>query len=87
MLAIPRQSGRKQHSIVERVLKALTKKTAEKLVAKVAGAVLVTTPSPRSVDGSGYTGHRPAHSPSRRCARRENRYGRSGRRRQIGARG
>ena len=48
----PHQFGKKQHSIVQRLLKALRKKAAEKLVAEAT----VTAPSPGPVDGSGYMG-------------------------------
>jgi len=55
----PHQFGKKQHSIVQRLLKALRKKAAEKLVAEAT----VTAPSPGSVDGSGYIGPDPPTDP------------------------
>ena len=42
----PRQFGKKQHSIVQRLIKALRRKAAEKVVAETAGAATVSTPSP-----------------------------------------
>ena len=55
----PHQFGKKQHSIVQRLLKALRKKAAEKLVAEAT----VTAPSPGPVDGSGYMGPDPPTDP------------------------
>ena len=57
------QFGKKQHSIVQRLLKALRQKAAEKLVAEAAGAATLTTLSPGSVDGSGYIGPDPPTAP------------------------
>jgi len=55
----PHQFGKKRHSIVQRLLKALRKKAAEKLVAEAT----VTTPSPGPVGGSGYRGPDPPTDP------------------------
>jgi hypothetical protein len=61
----PGQFGQKQHSIVQRLLRALRKNATHRLIAETvadgnenAGRLLGT------VDGSGYGGARPAHSPS-----------------------
>jgi hypothetical protein len=78
----PHQFGMKQHSIVQRLLKALRKKASEKLVAEAADAA--TVPSPGSVDGSGYIGPDPPTGLSRRV-RRESRCDRSVKRQQISA--
>jgi hypothetical protein len=59
----PHQFGKKQHSIVQRLLKALRRNAAEKLVAEAAGAATVTAPPPGSVDGSGYMGPDPPTAP------------------------
>jgi hypothetical protein len=50
----PEQFGMKQHSIVQRLLKALRKKAAEKLIAQEPPRPMMTTaPLPGAVDGSG----------------------------------
>jgi hypothetical protein len=51
----PEQFGTKQHSTVQRLLKALRKKAAEKLIAQEPPRPAMTAaPLPRAVDGSGY---------------------------------
>jgi hypothetical protein len=51
----PDQFGTKQHSTVQRLLKALRKKAAEKLIAQEPPhAAITTAPLPGPVDGSGY---------------------------------
>jgi hypothetical protein len=51
----PEQFGTKQHSIVQRLLKALRKKAAEKLIAQEPPCPRMTTaPLPGAVDGSGF---------------------------------
>jgi hypothetical protein len=51
----PEQFGTKQHSTVQRLLKALRKKAAEKLVAQEPPRPAMTAaPLPGAVDGSGY---------------------------------
>jgi hypothetical protein len=65
----PEQFGKRQHSIVQRLLKALRKKAAEKLIVQeLPGVAMTAAPLPGSVDGSGYQGPDPAHSPSRRAS-------------------
>ena len=67
----PEQFGKKQHSIVQRLLKALRRKAAEKLIAEVAPAARTIAPLPGSVDGSGYEGpDPPTASPVERIAAR-----------------
>jgi hypothetical protein len=51
----PEQFGTRQHSIVQRLLRALRKKAAENLIARVCGRL-------------GLSRARPAHSPSRRAS-------------------
>jgi hypothetical protein len=58
----PDQFGPKQHSIVQRLLKALRKKAAEKLFAESLGTTAVV-PTPGAVDGSGYRGPDPPTAP------------------------
>jgi hypothetical protein len=58
----PDQFGTKQHSIVQRLLKALRKKAAEKLLAESLGTTAVV-PTPGAVDGSGYRGPDPPTAP------------------------
>jgi hypothetical protein len=63
----PEQFGTKQHSIVQRLLKALRKKAAEKLIAQEPPCPAMTTaPPPRAVDGSGYAWPDPPTAPPRR---------------------
>jgi hypothetical protein len=51
----PEQFGTKQHSTVQRLLKALRKKAAEKLIAQEPPRpVVAAAPLPGAVDGSGY---------------------------------
>ena len=51
----PEQFGTRQHSIVQRLLKALRKKAAEKLIAEEPPCPAMTiAPLPEAVDGSGY---------------------------------
>jgi hypothetical protein len=52
----PDQFGTKQHSIVQRLLKALRKKAAEQLLAQESLGTTAVVPAPGSVDGSGYGG-------------------------------
>jgi hypothetical protein len=60
----PEQFGSKQHSIVQRLLKRLRKKTAEKLIADgLLGRATNVAASPGSVDGSGYIGPDPPTAP------------------------
>jgi len=60
----PEQFGKKQHSIVQRLLKALRKKAAEKLIAGIAPGVATTAASSTgAVDGSGYEGPDPPTAP------------------------
>ena len=58
----PDQFGTKQHSIVQRLLKALRKKAAENLFAESLGTTAVV-PTPGAVDGSGYRGPDPPTAP------------------------
>jgi hypothetical protein len=60
----PEQFGMRQHSIVQRLLKALRKKAAEKFIAqKPPCAATIATPLPGPVDGSGYIGPDPPTAP------------------------
>jgi hypothetical protein len=60
----PEEFGSKQHSIVQRLLKRLRKKTAEKLIADgLLGRATNIAASPGSVDGSGYIGPDPPTAP------------------------
>jgi hypothetical protein len=52
----PEQFGMKQHSIVQRLLKALRNKSAEKLIAQQTPRAATTGSLPGLVDGSGYRG-------------------------------
>jgi hypothetical protein len=58
----PEQFGKKQHSIVQPLLKSLRNKAAKKLFTPP-GATITGTLSPGAVDGSGYGRARPVHSP------------------------
>ena len=58
----PDQFGKKQHSIVQRLLRALRRSTAQKLIAEAAGDEAVVRP-PGAVDGSGYAGPDPPTVP------------------------
>jgi hypothetical protein len=55
----PHQFGRRQHSIVQRLLKALRKKASEKLLAQEPLGATAAVPAPEAVDGSGYRGPDP----------------------------
>jgi hypothetical protein len=59
----PEQFGTRQHSIVQRLLKALRKKAAEKLIAQEPPARTTAASSPGAVDGSGYQGPDPPTAP------------------------
>jgi hypothetical protein len=60
----PQGFGTKQHSIVQRLLRALRKKAAEQLIAQEPlGDATTATPSPGAVDGSGYVGPDPPTVP------------------------
>jgi hypothetical protein len=60
----PEQFGTRQHSIVQRLLKALRKKAAEKLIAQEPPRPAITTaPLPGAVDGSGYAWPDPPTAP------------------------
>jgi hypothetical protein len=60
----PDQFGMRQHSIVQRLLKALRKKAAEKLIAQeLLGHPTNVAVSPGAVDGSGYRGPDPPTAP------------------------
>jgi hypothetical protein len=52
----PHQFGSKQHSIVQRLLKALRRKASEKLLAEEPLGATAAAPAPGAVDGSGYRG-------------------------------
>jgi hypothetical protein len=61
----PEQFGMKQHSIVQRLLKALRKKVAETLIAQKPPRTTTTAaPSTGPVDGSGYHGPDPPTVPA-----------------------
>jgi len=60
----PEQSGTRQHSIVQRLLRALRKKGAGKLFAhEPPGAATTADPLPGPVDGSGYQWPDPPTAP------------------------
>ena len=61
----PEQFGTRQHSIVQRLLRALRKKAAEQLIAQepLGDAATTATPWSGSVDGSGYVGPDPPTAP------------------------
>ncbi|MET3907614.1 hypothetical protein ABID59_001955 [Bradyrhizobium sp. S3.3.6] len=60
----PKEFGTRQHSIVQRLLRALRRKTAEQLVAQEPLADATTAaPLPGVVDGSGYIGPDPPAAP------------------------
>jgi hypothetical protein len=60
----PDQFGRRQHSIVQRLLKALKKKASGKFLAQEPLGAAATARSPGAVAGSGYRGPDPQTSPS-----------------------
>jgi Integrase core domain len=60
----PDQFGKKQHSIVQRLLRALRRSTAQKLIAEAAGdGYEAVVRPPGAVDGSGYAGPDPPTVP------------------------
>ena len=59
----PETFGPKQHSIVQRLLKALRKTAAEKLLASTAPSIATDSQVPGPVDGSGYDGPDPPTGP------------------------
>jgi hypothetical protein len=60
----PEHFGTRQHSIVQRLLRALRKKAAERFIAQEPpGATTTATSLPGSVDGSGYQGPDPPTAP------------------------
>ena len=60
----PEQFGTRQHTIVQRLLRALRRKAAEQLVAQEPlGDTTTAAPWPRSVDGAGYVGPEPPTAP------------------------
>ncbi|WP_456651407.1 hypothetical protein [Bradyrhizobium sp. LM2.3] len=60
----PEEFGTRQHSIVQRLLRALRRKTAEQLVAEEPlGEATTAAPLPGVVDGSGYVGPDPPTAP------------------------
>jgi hypothetical protein len=60
----PEEFGTRQHSIVQRLLRALRRKAAEQLVAQEPlGDAMTSAPLPGSVDGSGYVGPDPPTVP------------------------
>jgi hypothetical protein len=60
----PDQFGKKQHSIVQRLLRASRKSAAQRLIAKtVAGGYENVARPPGAVDGSGYAGPAPPTAP------------------------
>ena len=60
----PEEFGTRQHSIVQRLLRALRQKAAEQLVAQEPlGEVTTAAPLPGVVDGSGYVGPDPPTAP------------------------
>jgi hypothetical protein len=74
----PEQFGMSQHSIVQRLLKALRKKAAENLIARDPFSVATTTaPLTGPVDGSGYEGPDPPTAPPVERASKAARFNRS----------
>jgi hypothetical protein len=74
----PEQFGSKQHSIVQRLLKRLRKKAAEKLIAhELLSPATNVAGSPGSVDGSGYIGPDPPTAPPAERASKAARLNRS----------
>jgi hypothetical protein len=60
----PDQFGKKQHSTVQRLLRALRRSAAQRLVAETAGDEYETVAQPPgAVDGSGYAGPDPPTAP------------------------
>jgi hypothetical protein len=58
----PKEFGTRQHSIVQRLLRALRRKAAEQLIAQELSTT-IAAPLPGSVDGSGYAGPDPPTAP------------------------
>jgi hypothetical protein len=74
----PEQFGTRQHSIVQRLLRALRRKAAEQLIAqKPLGDATTAVPLPGAVDGSGYAGPDPPTAPPIARARKTTRHNRS----------
>jgi hypothetical protein len=74
----PEQFGTRQHSTVQRQLKALRKKAAEKLLAlDLSRAATITAPLTGPVDGSGYQGPDPPTAPPVERASNAARFNRS----------
>jgi hypothetical protein len=65
----PEEFGTRQHSIVQRLLRALRRKAAKQMVA-LFGEATVAASIARGCGGLGLCRARPAHSPSRRAARK-----------------
>jgi hypothetical protein len=63
----PDQFGAKQHSIVQRLLKALRKKAAEQLFAQESRGTTAVVPAPGGCGRLGLWRAQPAHSPSHRA--------------------
>jgi hypothetical protein len=60
----PEEFGARQHSIVQRLLRALRRKAAEQMLAQeVLGETTIAAPLPGVVDGSGYVGPDPPTAP------------------------
>ena len=60
----PEQFGNKQHSIVQRLLRALRRSAAQRLIAETAGEGYENVAQPPgAVDGSGYAGPNPPTAP------------------------
>jgi hypothetical protein len=71
----PEQFGTRQHSIVQRLLRALRRKAAEQLIAQQPlGDATTAVPLPGSVDGSGYAGPDPPTAPPIERARKTSRH-------------
>jgi hypothetical protein len=73
----PDQFGMRQHSIVQRLLKALRRNAAEKLIAQESLGATTGTPGPGAVDGSGYGGPDPPTAPAAERGRKAARLNRS----------
>jgi hypothetical protein len=59
----PEQFGPRQHSIVQRLLKALRKRVAERLIAQGSSGATAAASLPGAVDGSGYDRPNPPTAP------------------------
>ena len=74
----PEEFGTRQHSIVQRLLRALRRKAAEQLIAQEPlGDATTAVPLPGFVDGSGYAGPDPPTAPPIERARKTTRHNRS----------